>query len=180
MFVRILFVAFIAIFVVFGTLFSSLFIRFFASVWGVRFFKSFFGRRFLGNCGFLRCVVICFILSWGGISLLFLDWPPRNSMRSFYNLSRKNCYFGRSLTRDYDLNLCKISVFFTAKLTNRMIARLQPFIQSRELEVSYLMLSKFCADRCMWKPRIFLFSVWSNFSPFGNLHGQSLLLKLYL
>ena len=83
-------------------------------------------------------------------------------------------------TRDYDLNLCKISVFFTAKLTNRMIARLQPFIQSRELEVSYLMLSKFCADRCMWKPRIFLFSVRSNFSPFGNLHGQSLLLKLYL
>ena len=99
----------------------------------------------------------------------------------FYNLSRKNCYFWKVLdTRDYDLNLCKISVFFTAKLTNRMIARLQPFIQSRELEVSYLMLSKFCADRCMWKPRIFLFSVWSNFSPFGNLHGQSLLLKLYL
>ena len=179
MFVRILFVAFaVAIFVVF----FSLFIRFFSSVWGVRFFKSFFGRRFLGNCGFLRCVVICFILSWGWISRLFLDcWRPRNSMRFLQPFPKKLLFWPQVLdTRDYDLNLCKISVFFTAKLTNRMIARLQPFIQSRELEVSYLMLSKFCADRCMWKPRIFLFSVWSNFSPFGNLHGQSLLLKLYL
>ena len=122
MFVRILFVAFaVAIFVVF----FSLFIRFFSSVWGVRFFKSFFGRRFLGNCGFLRCVVICFILSWGGISRLFLDcWRPRNSMRFLQSFPKKLLFWSQVLdTRDYDLNLCKISVFFTAKLTNRMIVQ---------------------------------------------------------
>ena len=102
----------VAIFLVFGSGVSSLFIGFFARR-RVRVVYRLLRNSYSG--GFLRCTILQILVSGAGSPFLFLEGAPRIQWIPLF--SRKNCYFGPKNTNCQSQRImrrsCKISVFST-------------------------------------------------------------------